>query len=117
MQVCKAASKTFSLTYSRVHYKGAEGVMKMQFARLLMAPDYYRGVTVQIFRNFKRKHGKSYTTVLKNALVSDFGKPLKSLIKYLVKDHRAFCAPTSLSGGLGMLPFDYRFKNGVKQEE
>ena len=35
-EVCKAAAKTFSLTYSRVHYKGAEGVMKMQFARVII---------------------------------------------------------------------------------
>lgn len=116
-EVCKAAAKTFSMTYGRVHYKGAEGVMKMQFARLLMAPDYYRGVSEQVFKNFKRKHGKSYTTVLKNALVNDFGKPLKALVKYLTKEHRSYCAPSSMSGGLGLLPLDYRYKDGVKQED
>ena len=82
-----------------------------------MSPDYYRQIGEQIFKNFKRKHGKSYTTVLKTTLVNEFGKPLKALIKYLTKEHRSYCAPPSMSGGLGMLPLDYQYKDGKKQEE
>lgn len=116
LEVCKAAAKTFALSYSKIHYGGAEGIMKMTFAGLLMADEYYQNVQAQVFKNFKRKHKKTYTSVLKEALVNDFGKPLKSLITYLTKEHQSYCASGDVSAGLGILPLDYLYENGTKQE-
>lgn len=117
LEVCKAASKTFALSFNKVNVNGAEGALKMTFARLLNDKEYYTNVPAASFKAFARKHRDAYFDILNDTIKNDFGKPLKALIDYLKNEHRAHCSTGDVSSGLGRLPLDYVYKDGVKQED
>ena len=116
-EVCRSSAKTFSTVYSKVHYGGPSGALTMAFARLLNSTEYYRTVTDKTFADYHRKHGESYRTAVDNAIVDDFGKPLKELIIYLKQEHWRYCPPSNLSSGLGGLPLKYQYLDGERRLE
>lgn len=115
-EVCKAAAKTFALNYNKVQVHGAKGALRMAFAKVLNDPSYYEKVPDSVFAAFERKHGDFFKKLNETA-VNDFGAPLKDLIDYLTKEHQSYCPPSDVTSGLGRLPLDNIYKDGVKQKE
>lgn len=117
-EVCKAASKTFAKLYRRIK-KDPTGVLKMDFAKILMDTDqkyFYKNLSESAFDNFKAEHNRSYADEMRAALIDYIGKPAHALVKYLREEHWQYCPSSETSSGLGGLPLEYVFKNESKTD-
>jgi len=115
LEVCKSSSKTFSKLYSRVHRDGASSVVNMRFAQYILTEA--KLFPLGALAAFKNKENKEYIVALKEALINDFGKPLKTLLTYLRSEHEQYCPPSDVASGLGGLPLAYEYLNGEPQED
>ncbi|XP_065652112.1 uncharacterized protein LOC100210725 isoform X2 [Hydra vulgaris] len=124
VEVCKSASRTLSTLYRQVHNGGPEDALNFDFATLLLGDGnilklpYYEFITNSHLVAFRNKNnGKEYVELVKQAIIDDFGKPLKDMIDYFKNEHFKYCSPSNVSSGLGGLPLKYKFKDAEKQTQ
>ncbi|KAK3744963.1 hypothetical protein QZH41_008490, partial [Actinostola sp. cb2023] len=89
-------------------------ILKDWFTTQFQKASFLAGLEDGVDKQWQSKHaGKGISASIKDALVQGLGQPMLDLINYLDGEHMRHCLPNDVSSGLGGLPVDYVYTDGV----
>ena len=89
-------------------------ILNEWFTGTFQKPSYLARLETGVEKQWQSKHnGQNISQSIKDALVKGLGEPMMDLINYLDGEHMRHCLPNDVASGLGGLPVDYVYVDGV----
>ncbi|EDO31412.1 predicted protein [Nematostella vectensis] len=96
----------------------SKGVLDDWYTANFKRPEYYSELEEGVNDKWTKNHkGMNVSDSILDALVKGLGQPLLDLINYLEGDHMRHCLPNDFRSGLGGLPVDYVYYDGVPDKK
>ncbi|XP_065654037.1 uncharacterized protein LOC100201250 [Hydra vulgaris] len=111
---CNAGNNAFRQKFPKTVEKGATGIREESFTQNLLNEKFYSNLSGEDHLKFQEQYKENILSKVSNTLVEYLGKPLHALITYLDKNYTRYCVPSSVSSGLGNLPLNYVWKDGIQ---